>query len=503
VTLVYSTVSFVLGDEVFDIRVEAIKVLGRLARLNPAAVLPPLRQHLLHLISGISYTHDIKQKEECIVMLTSFLAESSLQRIVKPFMHTIVHSLPLRDDVRLATAGLEAMGALCLVMREDMILYVDKLIPVIIENMQDQSSARKQEVSICTLGQLVGATGTAYCHYWYFNLTSVAGHVIRPYLQYPTLLPRALDLIMQNSTGTPWSLRREVLRTVGILGALDPFKFNLILEHLQRQKQRKAQAETTGGGAPHTGTPLGSTPNASAGNVSRKNPSVGVGPRTFPCAPGAGSLAQETGQTISISIPSGVSPNATNRGKELLQPGAGGLMREEDEDLIPAHQVMYEQSVMTAQPVPVSAETIRLTPTNPDYYPRVVINALMKIMRDTSLSMHHSAVTQAVMSIFRSLGLKSVPFLDHIIPYMGKQHVHASNTFCADSCAVLCTDSANSAAVQVVRQCGPGLRESLLQQFSALAVILKQHLAPFLPGIFDIICEYWHENLEQVTERIN
>lgn len=38
--------------------------------------------------------------------------------------------------------------------------------------------------------------------------------------------------------------------------------------------------------------------------------------------------------------------------------------------------------------------------------------------RDASLTMHHGMVTQAVMSIFEALGLKSVQFLDSILPTM-------------------------------------------------------------------------------------
>lgn len=41
----------------------------------------------------------------------------------------------------------------------------------------------------------------------------------------------------------------------------------------------------------------------------------------------------------------------------------------------------------------------------------------MRILRDPGLSQHHHNVIQAVMFIFRSLGLKSVPFLPHILPH--------------------------------------------------------------------------------------
>jgi FKBP12-rapamycin complex-associated protein len=50
-----------------------------------------------------------------------------------------------------------------------------------------------------------------------------------------------------------------------------------------------------------------------------------------------------------------------------------------------------------------------------DYYPTVAISALMKILKDPSLSIHHTAVVQAVMYIFKTLGLKCVPFLPQVI----------------------------------------------------------------------------------------
>ena len=122
------------------------------------------------------------------MMLCSFLRAPPLHRVVRPFMSTLIQSLPISNDVRLTTAALEAMGELCMVMRQDTLPYVDHLLPIIISNMHDKSSLRKQEMALRTLGQLVSATG----------------HVVRPYLQYPQLLPRALELLVKTSVTTPW-----------------------------------------------------------------------------------------------------------------------------------------------------------------------------------------------------------------------------------------------------------------------------------------------------------
>jgi FKBP12-rapamycin complex-associated protein len=68
------------------------------------------------------------------------------------------------------------------------------------------------------------------------------------------------------------------------------------------------------------------------------------------------------------------------------------------------------------------------------------------------------------MFIFNALGLKSVPFLKNIVPHI----------------------------LATVRSCGQhGLREALLQQVANLSVIVREHLRPYLPAIFDVVEEFW------------
>jgi hypothetical protein len=47
-------------------------------------------------------------------------------------------------------------------------------------------------------------------------------------------------------------------------------------------------------------------------------------------------------------------------------------------------------------------------------------------------------------------------------------------------------------------RCEAGLRESLLQQLGSLASIVRQHIRAFLPSIFQLVVDYWQDNLEQV-----
>lgn len=49
-----------------------------------------------------------------------------------------------------------------------------------------------------------------------------------------------------------------------------------------------------------------------------------------------------------------------------------------------------------------------------DYYQTVAVNALLSILNDQSLSGQHHKVIEAIMSIFKTQGLKCVSFLPQV-----------------------------------------------------------------------------------------
>lgn len=107
-----------------------------------------------------------------------------------------------------------------------------------------------------------------------------------------------------------------------------------------------------------------------------------------------------------------------------------------------------------------------LTPSNEEYYPTVVINSLMNMIKDQSLGGQHSAVIDAIMNIFKTLGLKCVPFLGQIIPGF----------------------------IGVIRTSPPSKLESYFNQLSILVSIVRQHIRNFLPDVLQLIREHWQSN---------
>jgi hypothetical protein len=219
-----------LADEYFDIRLEALALLGRLAGANPANVLPLVRAHLSRLLSQMKNSPDYRMVEEAATMLCEFMKFNRFHFLVKPVMSTVLESLPLHADVRATTAALETVGELSVVLQNEMTPYVDTLLPVIISNMFDSSSLKKQEVAIRTLGKFVKSTGM----------------VVKPYLQYPQLLPKTLDLLCKNSSNKPFSFRMEILRMLGLVGALEPSRYTAIVTFLQQSMQKKVESTNNG-----------------------------------------------------------------------------------------------------------------------------------------------------------------------------------------------------------------------------------------------------------------
>ena len=201
------TLFFALHDEVFAIREVAVSIIGRLARYNPAYVIPQLRKTIIQMLTELEYTDVARSKEESSKLLS--LLTQHAQDLVKPYVNSITEVLlpKARDPTpSVAATVLQAIGELCTVGGESMLAYKDTLMPIIIDALQDQSAPIKREAALHTLGQLA----------------SNAGYVIQPYLEYPQLL----EILQTIIRGEPQhgTLRQETIKLMGILGALDPYK---------------------------------------------------------------------------------------------------------------------------------------------------------------------------------------------------------------------------------------------------------------------------------------
>lgn len=363
------TLFLALNDEVFANREVAITIIGRLMHVNPAYVVPSLRKVLIQMLTQLEFSDVARNKEESAKLL-SLLVQNS-QRLIKPYVEPMITVLlPKASDpsATVASTVMKAIGELSVVGGEDMIPYIDKLMPIIIDALQDQGSSIKREAALRTLGQLA----------------SSSGYVIKPYLEYPRLSKALQNLVSREPKNGP--LRQETIKLMGILGALDPYRHQVSIYVPNFSWMEMV--------------------NAFAGIINTDSPLKQV------------------------------------------------------EETSPETQLRNEASHMTD----ISLMMTGLTPSNKEYYPTVVINALLNILKDPGLTTHHATVVDAIMNIFRTLGLECVSFLEKIVP----------------------------AFIGVIRSSPTKDLDGYFNQLSHLVSIVRQHIRTFLPEIVAVLEEYWN-----------
>ena len=109
------------------------------------------------------------------------------------------------SNPRVASAIMLALGELAKVGGEDILPRLDEYMSLIIEMLHDQASLIKRDAALHTLGLV----------------SSHAGYVIEPYIKYPSLLGTIITILKTENAPTT---RRETVKVMGILGALDPYK---------------------------------------------------------------------------------------------------------------------------------------------------------------------------------------------------------------------------------------------------------------------------------------
>ncbi|XP_040286256.1 serine/threonine-protein kinase mTOR isoform X5 [Bufo bufo] len=360
-----------MNDEVFEIRELTICTIGRLSSMNPAFVMPFLRKMLIQILTELEHSGVGRNKEQSARMLGHLV--SNAPRLIRPYMEPILKALilKLRDpdpNPAVVTNVLATIGELAQVSGLEMRKWMDELFPIIMDMLQDSSLLAKRQVALWTLGQLVASTG----------------YVVEPYRKYPSLLEVLLNFL---KTEQNQGIRREAIRVLGLLGALDPYKHKVNIGMIDQSRDASA-------------------------------------------------LSLSESKTSQDSADYSTSEMLVNMGNLPLD----------------------------------------------EFYPAVSVVTLMRILRDQSLSNHHTMVVQAITFIFKSLGLKCVQFLPQVMP-----------TFL--SVIRLCDNN-----VRESHQPSPQKRTGLMspqfmfQQLGMLVSFVRSHIRPYMDEIFALIRDYWTMN---------
>lgn len=270
---------------------------------------------------------------------------------------------------RLACAALDALAECVLVLgsRARSVVYTPRILSPLFDALLDRSSSRKREPAVLVAWFLAVVVLTPppageLALKVLGRLASSGGCVVAPYLEHPPLLPRMLAVLRENyggpssigSTsrgGMPWSLCREALRALGLVGALDPYKFELVQRGAQDCRRHAARLAYT------------ARDNAIAQQNLQEEVALRIPvPLPVPHNNGAsqpihintgqadagthGSATSTPGTTLNNTL---ASRPANPNEPPLLAPHVAALL-EDDEDE-PAHAAMYAQSCAVALPV--------------------------------------------------------------------------------------------------------------------------------------------------------
>ncbi|XP_065362288.1 serine/threonine-protein kinase mTor [Calliphora vicina] len=359
-----SALFITLNDEIFEIRELAMVTIGRLSAMNPAYVMPKLRRVMIQLLTELEHSGMSRNKEQSARMLDHLVI--STPRLISSYMNPILTILVPKLKEPESNPGvvlnvLRAIGDLAEVNggSNEMEMWADDLLSILLEMLGDAGSPDKRGVALWTLGQLISATG----------------RVVTPYHKYPVLIDILINFL---KTEQRRSIRRETIRVLGLLGAMDPYKHKM-----------------------------------NKGLIDSQNDSV---------------LISLTDYKV-----------------------------EENQDISTAELLVNMGNILD------------------EYYPAVAIAALMRILRDPTLSSRHTSVVQAVTYIFQSLGIKCVPYLSQVLPSL----------------------------LENVRTANNNLREFLFQQLAILVEIVRQHIITYMNDIFKLIKEFWTNNTPLQSTLIN
>ena len=329
-----------VNESDYEVRQAAMIILGRLTFVNPAYVFPPLRKLLLNLMQGVRKSEDATHEEEGAKLISLCIANAS--QLVRAYVVPLTRILlPKATDANATVAAtvIKAIGDLATIGGSKMTPFLKQMMPIIIDAIQDLGSPTKRISALTALGQLC----------------SNSGYVIDPYLDYPNLLDVLVNIIKAEQQG---AIRKETIKLMGIIGALDPYRHQQIVD-----------------GSPDS------------------------------------------------------------------------RLMHDDQSISDVSLIMQG-----------------LTPSNEEYYPTVVMNTLMhNVLRDGSLSQYHPSVIEAIVTIFKTLGLKCVPFLGQIIP-----------TF-----------------ITVVRNAPQTRLELYFNQLAILVSIVRQHIRPHVQDLEELIKDFW------------
>lgn len=197
-----------LYDPTFEIRERAIYIAGRLADRNPGYIFPTARTCMLELLHHVGEHEDPLQQEMAARLLGITFKQfpALLSPYVAPLCQQLLSVAKSSPKAEVVAHTLSALGDLAEVTAHEMEPFLDELLPIVIDAFQDLRVTLKREQALKALSQIILGT------------SCVSTGLLD---KHPKLFDVILNKIKREDPGQG---RIELVRLLGIIGALDPYK---------------------------------------------------------------------------------------------------------------------------------------------------------------------------------------------------------------------------------------------------------------------------------------
>lgn len=202
-----------VNDSNSDVSELALCIVGRLSNINPSYTTPVLRQLFVQILMELQYSESSRNKEQSLRMVNNIISHAP--RLTRQFVDTILRVLVPKltesesNSVMVSTI-LKAIGDLVEVNGggNALVQWLPDLISTQLDILADPNQLEKRSVALWSFGQVISAIG----------------YVVTPYMEFPNLMDMLLNLLKTEQNARD---RRETIRVLGLLGALDPYKHRI------------------------------------------------------------------------------------------------------------------------------------------------------------------------------------------------------------------------------------------------------------------------------------
>jgi hypothetical protein len=200
-----------IRDERVEIRELSASMISRLSASNSAYILPFIRKVLMQLLAEIEIYPNVVQRQSSVRLIGHLL--SFAPRLVNLYLKTLIDSLHSklvdnRNDIHFTSSIITVVGQLASQSLPESEPIFASIMPFLLESMQDFYFIQLKHTSLWTLGQIVENTS----------------FVIEPYRRYPSLLKILFEYLQKENVE---SVRRETIKILGLIGAIDPYDYKL------------------------------------------------------------------------------------------------------------------------------------------------------------------------------------------------------------------------------------------------------------------------------------